>query len=658
MNAIEIKPNTAIQINGNDGYIKYCDSTSVLIAQCNGSNIVISPDELREGFIDKSIKFVAKKTSNVLTIFETSDEAKKLEFYKYVVEEVDALTQTTNRKQHEKILNKAAEKFGWPDGKPISTSTSIRLYNKWKVTRKISALSKKVREVNKNKHDKISYRLMWQVIDEVYLQPTKPTITSAYHAYVSEFKRLEQEALIELREKGDLSKEPLGKHLKKSAFHNYVNELDPYEVTKAREGLKAARKKFRSRSGKIVTYRPLDRVECDAMHPQIGIKCIDEKTGEEVVRKPIIYIAFDAHTRVVVGYHICLSDKASEKSSAVIELLKHMVSPFKTNKGCKYNWPLSGAPDFIVLDNGSAFKSQWVKTMIGSMGADFDYCKSASAWEKGFVERFNRTIKDQFCRNTPGYVGNRKRGEEPVGTISEYAVVTKEEFIADFERYILDTYHQNPHRGIDGFTPYEFYEQCKHSAPPIDFELDHELSFIKGTEHYRKLRPEGIEFEKLQYTSPELENYYDLIRNTKLEKQKTTFLASSESMESIAVINKITGELIEAFCKDSRITEGTTLAEVKLLKSKKGKRDINVHCSSVSHLEAEKRRAKNKSTSFKKGNSSHDIEIEMSEEERENMFSNGNGVVANNHSGRTFSNERKGRSPKKTSFEIKEQPDY
>ena len=624
MSMIQLQPNTRFNFKGHRGAIRYAATDVVLLGFENREPMMVRPEQLQTWFANGDMTLLAREKAVVLTTFANDKEASKYEFLKYCVDKMDLHLTPKARSFVKQLLNEAALKFGWPDDKPLSDSTMIAMYTKWKdAKRDYSCLIKKAKIVRRKKEDTFKYELAQQVFDKHYLRFNGPSVAEVYRTYLEEFKR---EELLAKKLDQALDEAHLGKPLSETAFYDFVNSFDSFEVTKARKGFKAARREFRSRSNQNVVCFPLERVEVDALHLQIGLKVIDEITGEEKIYKPIIYIALDVFTRLVVGYHISVSEKASETANAVVQLIKHMVNPYKTSTSAKNKWPLSGAPETIFSDVGSAFTATWVRSMLVTIGCEHHMCEAASPWKKPFVESFNRTIKSQFATQMRGYVGNRNRGEVLESTIQELAVLTKDEFIAEFERYILDHYHENSHRGLGNRSPLEVWEKYQHLGMPISPDAYEKIKAYAGIDRELILRTKGIEINNLVYCSKALrKHYHNLVASNSLGKRnpKVTVLVNNDDVSKIGVLDDFTNEIIPVPCTNPSIAEGTSLHEYQATRKTRKAGNSKPFTSNVG---ADRQPKKSKSNSEPKNY--HSIEERLDDKDLMGLMNAGNGIGA------------------------------
>lgn len=558
MSVTQIKPNTPISLNGKQGKIRYAASDVVLLGFADGKTLMLKPHELADWFDSGKLEILRREQATVLTTFKDEKESKKFDFIKFCLDKMDHHRTPTARGFVSETLAEAAAKFGWPDDKSIGPSTAIAWHAKWKNANYCyGAIIKKAKIKRRTKKSRDKYAFAAEIFDKHHLRYNGPTVANTYRFYLGEFEKAKQQALLD----GN-NDSPLGEPMSESSFYTFVGSFDAFEVMKVRKGTKAALRHFRRRGGFNETFFPMERIEVDALHLQIGLKITDENTGEEHIHKPIIYIAFDVYTRLVVGYHISVSEKASETANAVVQLIKHMADPYKKSVFAKNDWVLSGAPEAIYSDCGAAFVSRWVRSLIATINSTHHICEAASPWKKPFVERFNGTIKSQFATQMRGYVGNRKRGEVMDSTIEKIAVVTEEEFISEFERYILDFYHQSSHRGLDNKSPMEFYNEIKHLAPSIDPEMSKNIKGFAGVDRALTLTPSGINVNNQRYCSKALEDLYsNLAANVprRSGNPKVTVLVNNDDISSVGVLDEFENDLFSVPCVDPKVQVGTPL---------------------------------------------------------------------------------------------------
>jgi transposase InsO family protein len=107
-----------------------------------------------------------------------------------------------------------------------------------------------------------------------------------------------------------------------------------------------------------------------------------------------------------------------------------------------------GAPESLYLDNGSQYRSDWLKTACAKLGVKLIFTKPFSPEAKGKVEAFNRRV-DQFLSEA-----------------SLSGAKTLKEYNELLGVWINEYYHKTPHSGTGGITPEAAFKSDTH---PLNF---------------------------------------------------------------------------------------------------------------------------------------------------------------------------------------------
>jgi len=385
------------------------------------------------------------------------------------------------------------------------------------------------------------------IIDNYYLIPQGLSKRQTFFKYKDEHDECVKKGKIE------------GTNISESRFYELLKELNQLDVTYARYGKDKARMYAQCSEGKYVLDFPLQRVEIDAVHLKVGL--LDDETGE-FLGTAIVYLAIDTYTRCIVGYSVSMGKKPSEISDAVIELIKHCVIPKIKSAFAKNNWPLTGIPFAFVGDAGKAFKCRVVTNLMAQLKCTHITTETKSPWRKPFIESFNRTLRAQHASNLPGYTRNNDedKTDQP---IEEIATLTVGEFISTLEIYILDHYHQNPHKGLFLDTPANACEESlKECSPKILANLK-TLDVFAGAEYEGVIQGgQGIQRNTLYYSSRQLNDLrLEITTHGDKKNPKVPFLYNKNDVSKISVIDENTGVLFEVPCCDPRVEPGMSLAE-------------------------------------------------------------------------------------------------
>lgn len=177
---------------------------------------------------------------------------------------------------------------------------------------------------------------------------------------------------------------------------------------------------------------PLESVQADAMHG-IPVTLVSGK------KKKAILLAFidDATRRIVFGRF-----DTSEKSILFEDGLKHILLSH-------------GRLGRIYTDNGSTFVSKQTKRIMTILGIHMPHSKPYTPQGRGKIERFFRTVRDQFLR--------------PLGDVD----ITLDELNIKFTTWLESEYHRSIHSSLET-TPLEAWlagaDRIKRLDPNVDVE--------------------------------------------------------------------------------------------------------------------------------------------------------------------------------------------
>ena len=101
-----------------------------------------------------------------------------------------------------------------------------------------------------------------------------------------------------------------------------------------------------------------------------------------------------------------------------------------------------GLPIKLVVDNGPAYRAKTLQGICARLGIQLIYCRPYAPQGKGKLERWHRTLRDQFL------------GELDLTRIQDLADLN-----ARLWAWVEAIYHQRPHGGLSGQTPLQRYRQ-------------------------------------------------------------------------------------------------------------------------------------------------------------------------------------------------------
>ncbi|MCW7546119.1 hypothetical protein N7I30_20305 [Aurantimonas litoralis] len=282
-----------------------------------------------------------------------------------------------------------------------------------------------------------------------------------------------------------------------------IAEIDPFLADAGRESLDRAMRRYAlSAVGAMVT-RPMQRIEMDDwdvdLHTLVAGSAIwKELTPKARARLPrvrcTVTVAIDVATRCIVGLHLYTGAPSTATARTALRSTLVDKSALAAAVGCRSTWHMYGRGEFYVTDGGPAFGEEFKSTV--------QRCKAGVSVPdqdprmRGTIETFFRTLK-RLCRRFAGHAFANvvELGDYPA---QEMASLTVAEFHALLVRFIVDSYHNRPHKGLEGSTPMARWNSLSRTGLAPDLtETQIKLAF--GFRRTRKLSSSGIEFMKVPF---------------------------------------------------------------------------------------------------------------------------------------------------------------
>ncbi|MGP4957817.1 integrase [Pseudomonas helleri] len=332
---------------------------------------------------------------------------------------------------------------------------------------------------------------MGSVIDELYLKDTRPKVSKVIGEY-----RLRLEAFNRERLPSEQFTLPSDMTVRR-----YIARLDPFLVDVARLGKHAANKKHRVAAGVLQVNQILERWEID--HTLLDVLLVDEETGL-VIGRPYLTIVLDRYSRMIMGYLLHLSAPNTESVLRVIERsIRPKAELLQRFPKVKNEWRAHGMPARIVPDNAAEFHADDLILGFNDLGIEIMYPASRAPEMKGAVERFFSTQNLGLIHNLPGttFSNIQERGDYKS---EKNACLTLSQLEALVVKWIVDGYHQTPHRSLRKMTPAQAWaidETQSLVRLPVDLDA---LECILARRTAVKVHHYGIEVEGIGYHSAEL----------------------------------------------------------------------------------------------------------------------------------------------------------
>jgi transposase InsO family protein len=169
-------------------------------------------------------------------------------------------------------------------------------------------------------------------------------------------------------------------------------------------------------------------------------------------------------------------------------------------------------PGTVVIDRGRNYQSVAFMAACEQLRINVQSARPYRGSDKGWIERFFRTMRERLLESLPGYTGPNvlARGED----VEADAVYLTHELEAIIGRWVAVDHQCRPHRGLRlpeaphlTLSPNEAYEEavgrCGFLHVPRDPELHLRLLPVAA----RVIGRGGVEVDGLSYDSPALDRY-------------------------------------------------------------------------------------------------------------------------------------------------------
>ncbi|EXF95619.1 transposase TniA [Pseudomonas fluorescens HK44] len=222
-----------------------------------------------------------------------------------------------------------------------------------------------------------------------------------------------------------------------------IANTDPRTTTRRREGQDASRALQGVGGVPPAVTTPLEQVQID--HTVIDLIVVDERDRQPIGR-PYLTIAIDVFTRCVLGIVVTLE---APSAVSVGLCLAHVVCdkrPWLEGLNVEMDWPMSGKPRQLYLDNATEFKSEALRRGCEQHGIQLDYRPPGQPHYGGIVERIIGTAMQMIHDDLPGttFSNPGQRGEY---ASENMAALT----LHELERWLtltVGTYHGSVHNSL------------------------------------------------------------------------------------------------------------------------------------------------------------------------------------------------------------------
>jgi putative transposase len=229
-----------------------------------------------------------------------------------------------------------------------------------------------------------------------------------------------------------------------------------------------------------------DRWEAD--HVELPVLVVPPRAVRP--RRPWVTLFIDAYSRLVMGWALALGPSAATVLAA-LRMGVH-IDPARGDFG--------GGPRALRPDRGLEFVSEALVGVCGVLGIQLLPAPRYTPHLKGKVERFGRTLAQEFLCTLPFYTdGPRDKTGRLYGP--QLPPLALERFAAEFRDWVAAYNTGRPHSGIDRCTPFDRWHA---DATPLRIVPEQELRFLLLPAESRKINKDGIHFGGVKFIAAEL----------------------------------------------------------------------------------------------------------------------------------------------------------
>lgn len=413
-------------------------------------------------------------------------------------------------------------------------------------TRKFSGSRKdRYSERDREKAQRVA-EIVDEVIGEKYLSRQRLTVAAVYEALVGRIADENQ-----FRDEGDKLPTP-----SERSIYDVVNQLDEYEVIKARHGKRIADLRCGMFKRGPQPTRPLERVEID--HTRLDLFVIDPVTKMPIGR-PTLTIAVDKYTRMVLGFYISFNGAGF---LSVAHCLRHAILPKTYVKNIypsvEHAWNVFGIPEMVVVDNGLEFHGDGFEDACLQLGTVISYCPVRKPWFKPIVERYFGTLNRKLLHELPGTTFSNIFEREDYDP-TKNAIIGLDTLLEITHVFIIDYYSQRKHRGANDI-PARRWDAAVQEYPPALPARREDLQVLLGDVEYRTIQPYGIALFDLTYNDEALAH---LRKGLKGHRFKIKYDPADISV--IYVLDPDSDKFIPIPAESQQYTKGLSLWQHKVI---------------------------------------------------------------------------------------------
>lgn len=243
-----------------------------------------------------------------------------------------------------------------------------------------------------------------RAIKEFYFQPEKRTLRQVYQLmlqkYFSEDIQVADDSLkVYLVEEGQRPSYD-------QFYQVYRKEFDCIEALKKRNSEKEFMRKHRAILGDSTAEAsgPGEKYQFDATIADVYL--VSRLKRERIIGRPVIYGVIDVFSRMIVGVYVGLEGPSWLGAMMALANIVQDKTKYCSEYGfaiAEEQWPCRYMPSAFLGDRGELLQANF-DSLLSTLRIRGENAPAYRGDLKGIVERFFRTVQDEFRPNVPGAV--------------------------------------------------------------------------------------------------------------------------------------------------------------------------------------------------------------------------------------------------------------
>ena len=283
-----------------------------------------------------------------------------------------------------------------------------------------------------------------------------------------------------------------------NTIRSRINNLKQHDILEKRQGKEAAKHLNPLEGHFPETKGILDVVQID--HTPVDLIIVDFHTRQPIGR-PWLTIAIDVYSRCIVGF--CLTLEPPSAVSVGLCLAHAVIDkrPWLESLGIETEWPMSGKPKALYVDNGKEFHSEALRRGCEVHGIKISYRPVRTPHYGGIVERVIGTLM-KMVHELPGTTFSNvvEKGQYNSEKKASLTLLELEMWFVSAISY----YHSSLHSGIRD-TPAVCWDKSINSGQAV-FRVSNPKAFLVDFLPIvrRRIQRQGFVIDHIAYMSPAL----------------------------------------------------------------------------------------------------------------------------------------------------------